>query len=115
MSEVLALTGAFVAGVLLGGLFFGGLWWTVAKALSSSWPAFWFIGSLLLRVSLVLVGFYLVALVATSFTAAGVLASSMSCLLGFTIARVVVTRLTRLVEETPRRPAQEARHASQPR
>ena len=39
----------FVAGSMLGVLFFGGLWWTVQKGVTSDLPAFWFLGSLLLR------------------------------------------------------------------
>ena len=59
MSDTLTL----VAGVcwrawLLGALFFGGLWWTVRKGVSSTQPALWFFGSLLLRTSIALAGFY---------------------------------------------------------
>ena len=39
----------FVAGALLGAFFFGGLWWTVQKGVTSEQPALWFLGSLLLR------------------------------------------------------------------
>ena len=56
---VLAL--ALAAGVLLGAVFFGGLWWTVRKGLSSEQPALWFLGSLLLRTSITLAGFYFVS------------------------------------------------------
>ena len=51
---------ALVAGVLLGAIFFGGLWWTVRKGVSSKQPALWFFGSLLLRMSIALAGFYFV-------------------------------------------------------
>ena len=37
------------AGALLGVFFFGGLWWTVQKGVASERPAFWFLGSLLVR------------------------------------------------------------------
>jgi F1F0 ATPase subunit 2 len=49
-----------VAGVLLGAIFFGGLWWTVRKGVSSKRPALCFFGSLLLRTSIALAGFYFV-------------------------------------------------------
>ncbi len=49
MNEILTLVLALVTGVLLGTLFFGGLWWTVRKGVSSKQPAFWFFGSLLLQ------------------------------------------------------------------
>ena len=39
-------------------IFFGGLWWTVRKGVSSQRPALWFFGSLLLRMSIALAGFY---------------------------------------------------------
>ena len=47
------------AGVLLGAIFFGGLWLTVRKGVSSKQPALWFFGSLLLRMSIVLSWFLL--------------------------------------------------------
>jgi F1F0 ATPase subunit 2 len=50
MNETVILVLAGGAGVLLGAFFFGGLWWTVRRGLSSKRPAFWFLGSLLLRV-----------------------------------------------------------------
>jgi len=33
MSEALILAGSMLAGVLLGALFFGGLWWTIRSSL----------------------------------------------------------------------------------
>lgn len=75
------------AGVLLGVIFFGGLWWTVRKGVSSQRPALWFFGSLLLRTSIVLAGFYVVS--------GGHWERLLACLVGFVIARLVVTRLTR--------------------
>ncbi len=84
MSDVPALALAFVAGSMLGVLFFGGLWWTVQKGVTSDLPAFWFMGSLLLRTGAILVGFYLVA--------QGHWSRLVACLLGFVIMRVVVVR-----------------------
>jgi F1F0 ATPase subunit 2 len=82
----LALALALAAGLGLGAIFFGGLWWTVRKGVSSTRPALWFVGSLLLRTSITLAGFYLVG--------RGHWEWLLACLLGFVIARVVVTRLT---------------------
>jgi F1F0 ATPase subunit 2 len=59
MYEALILVLAWAAGGILGVIFFGGLWWTVCKAVSSEQPALWFLGSLLLRMSITLAGFYL--------------------------------------------------------
>lgn len=50
-----------VAGLALGAVFFGGLWWTLRKSLASPRPALWILGSLLTRMSLLLVGLYLVS------------------------------------------------------
>jgi F1F0 ATPase subunit 2 len=83
-------------------MFFGGLWWTIRKGLSSTQPALWFIGSLLLRTCLTLAGFYVVS--------DGQWERLLACLLGFTIARPIVTRLSGLAEH-PSRPGQEPSHA----
>ena len=95
MSDIPALALAFVAGSMLGVLFFGGLWWTVQKGVTSDLPAFWFLGSLLLRTGAILAGFYLVS--------QGHWSRLVACLLGFVIARVIVVkRLTRTpTEQTP--------------
>ena len=92
MGDVPALGLALLAGALLGGFFFGGLWWTVQKGVTSELPGFWFLGSLLVRTGLVLGGFYLAA--------QGHWSRLVACLIGFLIARViVVTRLSRAPTE----------------
>ena len=96
MSDLPALGLAFLAGVLLGAFFFGGLWWTVQKGMTSERPALWFLGSLLLRTGVILAGFYFVS--QGHWSRLGV------CLLGFVVARVIVVkRLTRapVEEQTP--------------
>jgi F1F0 ATPase subunit 2 len=103
MNETLTLALAWLAGGGLGAFFFGGLWWTVRKGVSSPRPALWFLGSGLLRMSIVLAGFY--------FVSGGQWKRLLACLLGFVIARLAVTRLTRLWAENPSRPKQEASHA----
>src|ERR1039458_3649574 len=60
MNDFLLLALALVAGLLLGAIFFGGLWWTVRKGVSGKSRALWFPVSMLLRMSIVLVGFYFV-------------------------------------------------------
>lgn len=87
MNETLTLVLAWVAGGTLGAFFFGGLWWTVQKGGASKQPALWFFGSLLLRMSIALAGFY--------FVAGGHWKRLLACLLGFVIARGIVIRLTR--------------------
>jgi len=102
MNDTLSLVPALVTGVLLGAMFFGGLWWTVQKGVSSKRPALWFFGSLLLRTSIVLAGFYLIG--------RGHWERLLVCLLGFLIARLLVTRLARAAGK-PICLAQDANHA----
>ena len=103
MNEPLALVLAGMAGLVLGAVFFGGLWWTVRKGVSSQRPARWFLGSLLLRTGIVLAGFY--------FVAGGRWERLLPCLLGFVMARLAVTWLTRPSAGRQICPAQEVRHA----
>jgi len=91
MNETMTVVLALLAGVLLGLFFFGGLWWTIRRSLCSEQPALWFLGSLLLRTTAVLAGFYLVA--------QGDWRHLLACLSGFLLARAVVTRLTRVALE----------------
>lgn len=55
------LIAIFFGGLCLGGIFFGGLWWTVRRAVTSPHPARWFLISLFVRSSLVVFGFYVLA------------------------------------------------------
>ena len=103
MNESMILVLACFAGVLLGALFFGGLWWTVRRGVASPRPALWFLGSGLVRMSIVLAGFY--------FVSDGQLRRLLLCLLGFVIARVAVMWLTRSSESKPSLPSREASHA----
>jgi F1F0 ATPase subunit 2 len=103
MNETLTLVLACVAGGLIGAMFFGGLWWTVQKGLSSPRPARLFLGSLLLRTSIALAGVYVVA--------RGDWQRLLACLVGFVVARFIVMRLTRTPDKPTSR-AQEAGHAS---
>ena len=98
MNEFLFLAPAFAAGVFLGAVFFGGLWWTVLRGVSSRRPALWFFGSTLLRMSIAMAGFY--------FVGRENWERWLLCLLGFVLARLVVKWLTRpLVEHhDPRAP-----------
>lgn len=103
MSETLILIFAGVAGLALGAVFFGGLWWTVRKGVSSPRPALWFLGGLLARMCIALTGFY--------FVGRGHWERLLACLLGFVIARLAVTRLTRPTRNNPTHSTQEAGHA----
>jgi F1F0 ATPase subunit 2 len=103
MIETLTLVLAWMAGVILGAIFFGGLWWTVNKGVSSERPALWFFGSLLVRMSIALAGFYIVG--------GRNWARLLLCLLGFVLARLVVTGLTRRLGDKQTCPIPEVSHA----
>lgn len=103
MNEPLSLATALVAGVLLGGIFFCGLWWTVHQGVSSKRVALWFLGSMLLRMCVVLLGFY--------FVSGGDWKRLLAALIGFIVARLIVIRFTRISEQSGQL-AQKARHAS---
>jgi F1F0 ATPase subunit 2 len=92
MGEGLSLAAAGAAGLALGAIFFGGLWWTVARGLSSRSPALWFAASTLLRTAIVLGGFYLAGRDRWE--------RWLMCLLGFVLARVLLGRLTRPRQQT---------------
>lgn len=84
VTVALPLLLAFALGVILGILFFGGLWWTVARGMGSRHAAVWFLFSLLARTSAVMLGFYLVG--------SGSWEKLAACLAGFVLARLIVTR-----------------------
>ncbi len=87
MNECLLLVGAAAAGLFLGVFFFGGLWLTVRKGLLSQHPALWFVGSMFLRMSVALCGFYLVS--------GRKWERMLACLLGFIVARFLVSQFTK--------------------
>jgi F1F0 ATPase subunit 2 len=102
MSDLLALVLASIAGLLLGAIFFGGLYLTVRQGVSSQSPALWFFGSLVARMGIALAGFY--------FASDGSWQRLVACLLGFVVARLAVTWLTRPAAQQAS-PAPGGRHA----
>lgn len=103
MNETLALALMALAGALLGAFFFGGLWWTVRQCVNVRHPALWLFASLLLRMSVALTAFYLLG--------RGHWQRLLMCVLGFLVARLIVTWLTRPTVAGGAAPAAEARHA----
>ena len=99
VNEFFKLTLALAAGGALGIIFFGGLWYTVRRGLQARQPARWFLASLLVRMSLVLWGFYLVG--HSDWRRLAV------CLAGFVSARFIVIRRTRPASASEK----EAHHA----
>ncbi len=87
MSDLAGIAFASLAGFLLGAFYFGGLWWTVRKAMASKGPALWFMTSLVLRTSIVITGFF--------FVSGDDWRRWLAALAGFVLARLVVIRLTR--------------------
>jgi F1F0 ATPase subunit 2 len=104
MHEALTLALAWAGGALLGALFFGGLWWTVRKGVTSKHPAPWFLGSLIVRMSAAVAGFYVVS--------AGQLERLLLCLVGFFMVSLFARYLARPSGEDRGRRAQEASRAS---
>ncbi len=86
MNDILGLAIAVSGGGVLGLLHFGGLWWTLRRALASPRPALWVGASLLLRMACVAGGFVVVS--------AGDWRKALACLLGFWAARWLVLRTT---------------------
>lgn len=74
----------FLAGIGLGVFFFGGLWITVQKGLQSKNASLIFMASLIVRVAVVMLGFYYVAINDWK--------KILICLLGFIVARFIITR-----------------------
>ena len=82
------LVTALAAGLMLGTIFFGGLWWTVRRGLPAMIPAVWFGLSALGRLAVVVCGLY-------CFARLG-LPSLIACLCGLLVARGAVKHFTRL-------------------
>lgn len=90
MNETIAWIGAFVVGVGLGILFFGGLWFTVRKAVLAKIPALWIFFSFLLRMSVTLLGFYIIG--------ADNWRHLLLCFLGFIASRFMVVHFTKTLD-----------------
>lgn len=103
MNETLLWALSCGAGTALGAIFYGGLWWTVRRGISSPYAALWFLGSLLLRMGVVLTGFYFVGGHHRERLAL--------CLTGFMMAGLSVSWLTRPSRAKQPRPTPEASHA----
>ena len=87
MNEVINLLPALFAGIILGILFFGGLLITVRIGLASKRPTLIFLVSMIVRMALVVLGFY--------YVGGDNWQKILVCLGGFLIARIVITRITK--------------------
>jgi F1F0 ATPase subunit 2 len=88
VSETSQLITALIAGLMLGAIFYGGLWWTVRRSVSCNTLTLWLFGSFTLRAIIAVSGFY--------FVSQGDWRRLLGCLLGFVVARIGITRLTRI-------------------
>jgi F1F0 ATPase subunit 2 len=102
MNESIYMVLAFIAGIILGLLFFGGLWLTVKKIVTAKKPALLFLGSLFFRVSITLIGFYYISL--------GNWQRLLICLVGFIAARYIIIHLTKPGDEKQIQLKKEAGH-----
>ena len=91
MTEIPYIILAFIGGMLLGVIFFGGLWFTVKKIIKSKTPALLMLSSFIFRIIIVLLGFYFIGL--------GDWKKLITCLVGFIIARFVVIYYTKSIDE----------------
>lgn len=60
MSDIVPLIFALLAGIVLGLIYFLGLWETVRRLRQVRRPVLWMLGSLILRLAFILTGLYLV-------------------------------------------------------
>ncbi len=91
MNEIVYMIFAFILGLLLGTIFFGGLWFTVRKLVTSKIPALWFLGSFILRTGIALIGFY--------YISSGSWQRLLICVAGFITARFSVIYITKSKNE----------------
>ncbi|MBU2945331.1 ATP synthase subunit I [Zobellia uliginosa] len=93
MNDLVITLLVLFGGSCLGFLFFGGLWFTSKKMLSSKKPVLWYLGSLFIRVGLTLLGFY--------YMGQNNFKYMLICLLGFIGTRFIVIRMTKIKEIKP--------------
>jgi F1F0 ATPase subunit 2 len=94
MNEILMLTLSLLSGILLGFLFFGGLWLTLSHLPGSREPSLFVLTSFLARSALCLLGFYLIGkggLEMLAFSLAGFVLSKLAliCSIGLQARRGV--------------------------
>ena len=104
-SDILMLILVFAAGVTLGVIFFGGLWWTILRGVASPRPALWFFGGFVLRMAFLLIAFY--------YLSGGTWIRLVLLGAGVLLGRAIVLRWTKSAGKK-KSPEQEVFHASQP-
>ena len=109
MNELLFVILPLLAGTVLGVIFFGGLWWTVANIAHATRPAVWFLLSFFVRFGIALLGIY--------YVTDGQWQRLAACMAGFVIARLLVMWLSRVLPVrrpgvSPSALSKESSHAS---
>lgn len=89
--DVLYYSGIVLAGMVLGMIFFGGLWLTVQRMPTSRHPALLFLISLITRMAIVLGGFWLIT--------KGAPGAVLACLAGFFVVRLLATSKIRVRDQ----------------
>ena len=91
MNALVSLTGTFLLGLVPGIFFFGGLWFTVQKGVAARHQGLWFALSFVLRLGIVLAGFFLSLHLFENSPAQSLFAN----LFGFLTARFCVLHYTK--------------------
>ena len=91
MNEALYMVLAFAGGLVLGTLFFGGLWLTMKKIITSKMSGLLFSGSFLIRAGITMIGFYYISM--------GHWQRLLICVFGYVVARFLVMRITKQLDE----------------
>lgn len=102
MNEIIKMVLVLMAGFILGVVFFGGLWFTVKNGVQSKKSTLIFAGSFLIRMAIILFSFYFMVQLGWE--------NAVVCLAGFLIARVVVIRVTKRMDQPGGDYTKEAQH-----
>lgn len=91
------IIGAVATGVALGAIYFAGLWLTTRAVPVMQQPTLWFLVSFVLRMSVVLAGFYVVM--------GGRWERLVACMVGFLLVRMLLIRHLRDVGQVSSLPS----------
>ncbi len=105
MNDIVTMILVFMAGAILGILFFGGLWFTVKKSINSKRPALVIMSSFFLRISITMIGFY--------FIGADNWQRLVGSLFGFIAARFAVLYFTKTLDAKQMNVTKEESHGTQ--
>ena len=88
MNDLVSLMIALMGGVVLGAVAFGGLWWTVRRLPTAASPALLTVGSLVARLGISVLGFYIIG--------AGSWGRLLASLVGYILVRQILIRRAQL-------------------